>query len=156
MPDRDESDVTAATDSGETHATFVRTMANSMLRATFWPVGLTVLFATVVATFWAGVPGLFSALIGGAVVFGSTVATIGLMRLSAGMQPLFVMATSLGGYLIKMFVLLIVLGLLRGVEGLHVMSLAATMLAAILVCAGAEMRGFQKVRVPTIVPRTES
>ena len=78
--------------------------------------------------------------------------TIFLMRWTGGLHPMFVMAVALGGYVGKMLVLLIVMTLLGGVDALHPTSLALTMLATIMVWAGAEVVAFRKTKIPTIVP----
>jgi ATP synthase protein I len=134
------------------HARSVRKLADAMLRATLWPALACVVLGAIVATWWVGVPGLLGSLLGGAGAFASSLATIGLMRMTSGMPPVAVMAVALGGYLGKMLLLLLVMMLLSGVQAIHVQALAFTMLATILVCACAEVRGFQKTKIPTIVP----
>lgn len=134
------------------HAETVRTLANAMLRSALWPAVAAVILATVLAGVLVGVSGAFSAVIGGVVAFASSLVTLGFMRWTAGFHPMFVMVVALGGYVGKMVILLIVMTLLRGVEGIHVLSLAGTMLATLFVWAGAEVYGFRKTRVHTIVP----
>lgn len=68
------------------------------------------------------------------------------------MNPMFVMVAALGGYIGKMVVLLVVMTLLGWVEGIHRESLAFTMLATIMVWAGAEVVAFKRTKIPTIVP----
>lgn len=141
-----------ATDQSNPHAESVRKLAAAMLRSALWPSIVTVILATVVATFLVGVPGLFGALVGGAVAFASSLLTIVFMRWSAGFHPMFVMVVALGGYVVKMVVLLAVMTLLGGAETLHREALAGTMLITILVWTGAEVYGFRKTKIPTIVP----
>ncbi len=133
------------------HAESVRKLANAMLRTAIWPGLITVALAAAVATAVAGTAGLFGALVGGAVAFGSSLLTIVMMRQSADLPVMMVMSVALGGYVFKILALLIVMILLRGVDGLHVMSLALTVLAPVLVWAGAELVAFKKTKIPTII-----
>ncbi|GAA4619803.1 hypothetical protein [Saccharopolyspora hordei] len=134
------------------HAASVRRLASAMLRTAIWPGVVTVVVGAVVATALVGASGLFGALVGGVVAFGSSLLTIWLMRFTGGMSPHFVMVAALGGYVGKMLVLLVVMTLLGGVEALHRESLAFTMLATVLVWAGAEVVAFKRTRTPTIIP----
>lgn len=149
------SEATSSPTAGEAenpHAASVRKLADAMLRTALWPGLITVVLGVVAATAWVGVPGLFGALVGGVVAFASSLVTIALMRWTGGMNPMFVMVAALGGYMIKMIVLLVVMTLLGGVEGIHSEALAFTMLATIMVWAGAEVLAFKKTKIPTIVP----
>jgi ATP synthase protein I len=134
------------------HGQSVRKLANAMLSTALWPGLATVVVGTVVAAVSVGLSGMLGALIGGGIAFASSLTTIWLMRMTSGMHPMFVMVVALGGYVGKMIVLLAVMALLGGVQAIHVKALAFTMLATILVWAGAEVRAFQKTKIPTIVP----
>ncbi|MGW1677757.1 hypothetical protein [Saccharopolyspora sp. NPDC002376] len=134
------------------HAETVRRLASAMLRTAVWPGVATVVVAAIVATVLVGTPGLLGALVGGVVAFGSSLLTIWLMRFTGGMNPHFVMVAALGGYVGKMLVLLVVMTLLGGVEAFHRESLAFTMLATVMVWAGAEVVAFKRTKIPTIVP----
>lgn len=134
------------------HAATVRSLADAMLRTAVWPGAVVVLLGVLVSGSLAGLPGVFGALIGGAVAFGSSLLTIFLMRWTGGMNPMFVMVVALGGYVGKMLVLLVVMTLLGSVSGIHAHALAFTMLATIMVWAGAEVVAFRRTKVPTIVP----
>ncbi|GAB2665581.1 hypothetical protein GCM10027271_25800 [Saccharopolyspora gloriosae] len=133
------------------HAATVRKLADAMLRTALWPGVATVLLGIVVSAVLVGATGAFGAVVGGAVAFGSSLLTIFLMRWTGGLHPMFVMAVALGGYVGKMLVLLIVMTLLGGVEAIHPMALALTMLATIMVWAGAEVVAFRNTKIPTIV-----
>lgn len=134
------------------HAQSVRMLSSAMLRTAVWPASATVLIAAVVAGLVVGVSGLVGAVIGGMVVFASSLSTIGLMRATSALHPVSVMAAALGGYVLKMVVLLVVMTLLQGIGGIHVYALGATMLATILVWAGAEAHAFRRARIPTVEP----
>lgn len=134
------------------HGEVVRRLATEMLRTAVWPGLATVVIGAIVATVLVGVTGLVGAVIGGVVAFGSSLLTIWLMRFSGGMNPQFVMVIALGGYVGKMFVLLVVMTLLGGIDAIHRESLAFTMLATVMVWAGAEVVAFKRAKIPTIIP----
>ncbi|PKW19785.1 hypothetical protein [Saccharopolyspora spinosa] len=134
------------------HAEIVRKLASAMLRTAVWPGVATVAVGAIVATVLVGVSGLIGALVGGVVAFASSLLTIWLMRFTGGMNPHFVMVAALGGYIGKMIVLLVVMTLLGGVDVIHRESLAFTMLATVMVWAGAEVVAFKRTKIPTIVP----
>ncbi|PXY26758.1 hypothetical protein BAY59_19150 [Prauserella coralliicola] len=134
------------------HAEQVTKLADAMLRTALWPAVGIVVIGAVVGLVWIGTAGLFGALVGGAVAFASSLATLFMMRKSAAMDPMAVMAVALGGYVFKMLVIFGVMTLLRGVDALHTLSLAITMMAVILVWAGAEMVAFKRTKVATIIP----
>ncbi|MGP4020520.1 hypothetical protein [Saccharopolyspora sp. 5N708] len=134
------------------HAEIVRNLASAMLRTAVWPGVATVVIGAIVATVLVGVSGLVGALIGGVVAFASSLLTIWLMRTTGGLNPQFVMVAALGGYVGKMIVLLVVMTLLGGIDAIHRESLAFTMLATVMVWAGAEVVAFKRAKIPTIVP----
>lgn len=134
------------------HAEIVRRLASVMLRTALWPGVATVAVGAIVATVLVGLPGLIGALVGGVVAFASSLLTIWLMRFTGGMNPHFVMVAALGGYIGKMIVLLVVMTLLGGIDVIHRESLAFTMLATVMVWAGAEVVAFKRTKIPTIVP----
>ena len=137
------------------HAQSVLKLADAMFRGALWPGIATVVVGAVVATVWVGLPGLFGAVVGGAVAFGSSLVTLWMMRKTAAMEPMAVMAVALGGYILKVLVLLGVMMLLRNVPGLHTKALAFTMLAVIVVWAAAEFLAFRRTKIPTIVPAAD-
>ncbi|MFC4004867.1 hypothetical protein ACFS2C_23680 [Prauserella oleivorans] len=123
-----------------------------MLRTALWPAIAVVVVGAVVATVLVGTEGLLGALVGGVVAFASSLATLFMMRKSSAMEPMAVMAVALIGYVFKIVVIFGVMTLLRGVDALHTLSLALTMMAVILVWAGAEMVAFKRTKIPTIIP----
>lgn len=133
------------------HAQSVRTLADAMLRTSIVPGLVTVAAAVVVATVVAGTPGLLGAAVGGVIAFASSLFTILMMKQSADLPVMMVMAIALGGYVFKLLVLLIAMILLRGVEAIHPMSLALTVLATVMVWAGAELVAFKRTKIPTII-----
>ncbi|MPY80898.1 MAG: hypothetical protein GEV04_21160 [Actinophytocola sp.] len=134
------------------HAESVRTLASAMAKVAVPAALVTIAVAAVIATLVAGTAGLYGALVGGAVALASSLATIGLMRLSADFPVMLVMAVALGGYAFKLVILLVVMLLLRDVDALHNLSVGLTLLATVMVWAAAEVVGFRRTNLPTIVP----
>jgi hypothetical protein len=134
------------------HAQSVLKLASAMLRMTLiFGTGTTVV-AMIVFTIMYGVHGLLSALIGGAIAMASSLATIGVMRFCAAMDPMMVMAIVLGSYVFKVLILLGLMTLAKHVGFIERYAFALTMLAAFIISAGGEMRAFQKTKIPTIIP----
>lgn len=134
------------------HGESVRKLADAMLR-TGLPTGLvTVAVAAVLATVLVGLPGLFGALVGGAIGLALSLLTIGSMRLTADFPPEVVMGVAMGGFVFKLVALLIAAVTLKNVDALHTYSLGLTLLASIFVWAGAEVFAFRRTPIPTIVP----
>lgn len=149
----DEERVTGGAAPAESpHAGIIRTLAAAMLRTAVLPVAVAVVLAAVVASLLAGVPGLLGAVIAGVVASAAALFTLWLMRLTAGMAPMFVMGASLGGYFVKMFALLLVMTAVGGLPVVHRESLAFTFLVTVLVWAAAQAVAFRRTKIPTIVP----
>lgn len=135
-----------------THEGVVRGLAAAMLRGAIVPTVVTVLAGIVVFGVVSGVSGAFSALVGGAVVCASSLATLLLMARTAALDVHFVMAAALGGFIVKMLVLLGVMVLLRDVTFLNPKAVAFTMVATILVTAAAEALASKRTRMPNVIP----
>ncbi|MQA08112.1 MAG: hypothetical protein GEU98_06070 [Pseudonocardiaceae bacterium] len=139
----------------DSHAANVLRLADAMLRYALLPGAIAAVLGITISAVLAGLPGALGALVGAAVAFASSLLTLLLMRKTAGSNPYVVMAVSLGGFVGKLLVLFLVLMALRGVEALHPTALALTMLGTILVWVGAEVRAFQKTKIPTIIPASD-
>lgn len=150
--DQGRSAVAYAAPAESPHAGIVRGLAAAMLRTAVLPVAVVVVLAAVVASLLVGVPGLLGAVIAGVVASAAALFTLWLMRLTAGMAPMFVMGASLGGYFVKMFALLLVMTAVGGLPAVHRESLAFTFLVTVLVWAAAEAVAFRRAKIPTIVP----
>lgn len=153
----DGEDATQTTRDAERnpHAESVLKLADAMLRYAIPPAAITLVGAAVVALLLEGVAGLLSALIGCAVAAGSSLATLWLMRRTAKLDPMLVMAVAMGGLMFKLLVLLGVMTTLGAIDGLHREALAFSMLAIILVWAGAEAFAFRRTKIPTIIPSSD-
>lgn len=134
------------------HAKVQRELANSMLRMASWPGLATIVAGVVVSALAVGAAGLWGALVGGVVAAVACLATIVVMRLTAQLPPQMAMSAALGGYLVKIVILLGVMMSLRNVAALHSYSLALTALAVALVVTAAEVYAFWKAKIPTIIP----
>ncbi|GAB3478088.1 hypothetical protein [Amycolatopsis cihanbeyliensis] len=134
------------------HAASVLKLASAMLRYALWPSVATAAAAVLVSTLLTGTDGLFSSLIGVGVALVSSLATLALMRKTAAMNPMMVMAVAMGGLVGKLLVLLGIAAALGSLSWLHREALALSMLAVVLVWAGAEAMAFRKTKIPTIIP----
>lgn len=156
------SNNTDATETPETstepenpHGAVIRNLADTMLRTALPATAVTIVVAAVVATVLNGTAGLWGALVGGVVALASSLATFVMMKQSADLPVMFVMAVALGGYVFKILALLVVMMLLREVDAFHTLSLALTVLAAVMVWAGAEVVAFKRTKIPTIIPNSQ-
>lgn len=156
--DKNENDVLGLgllADMPRTHAESVLKLARAMLRYALWPALATVVAGITVGTLVAGFEGTLGALVGGIVAFASSLATLWLMRRTAAMNPMLVMAAALGGFVGKMLILLVVMMLLGNVDVLHTESLAYTMLAVVVVWAAADAVAFRRTKIPTLIVGTD-
>lgn len=133
------------------HAQSVYALAASMLR---WGMRLAVPVALVtvgVATVLAGQAGLAGAGFGVVLGFGSALVTLASMRLAANRPPAALMGIALGGYAIKMSVLLVIMLVLGDVPALHRAALGFGLLVTVVAWAVADVIAFQRTKIPTIV-----
>ncbi|SER39412.1 hypothetical protein [Actinokineospora terrae] len=145
------TDTTTASKVPSTHAESQLLLADRMLRGARWPVLGTWLVGVIGWTIGAGPSGLWSAAVGGTVAAASAWGTLVLMRRTVGLNVQMLMAAVLGGFVAKMFVLLITLVLVRAIPGVHIYALATTMLAVVLVSAIAETVAFRRTKIPTLI-----
>jgi hypothetical protein len=134
------------------HAKVVLQAARAMTKASLLVTPPAVLICIVLFSVLNGMPGFLGSLVGAVLAMLASLSTLGLMRFSAGQDPMFVMVIALGGYVVKVVLLFGALTLLKGVTALHPMSLGITMIVAILVAAAAEFAAFRKTKIPTIIP----
>ncbi|WP_436491756.1 hypothetical protein [Actinokineospora sp. HUAS TT18] len=137
------------------HARALRTLASAMFRYALWPSLAAVVLGVVIFGILHGTKGALGALVGGSIACASSLLTLWLMRKTAGAGAHIAMAASLGGFVGKMLVLLLVMTALRDVEALHRLSLAITMIVVVVVAAGAEALAFRRTKLPTIIPAGE-
>jgi hypothetical protein len=115
----------------------------------------TAVVGIVVSSVLNGPQGGVAALVGGVVAFASSLATWWLMRKTAALNPMMVMAGALGGFIGKMIILLLVLMVLREISWLHTKSLAYTMLAVVIVWAAMDTVAFRRTKLPTLIVDTD-
>ncbi|MBY6313810.1 hypothetical protein HQ606_06095 [Rhodococcus kroppenstedtii] len=106
--------------------------------------------SAVVAYLVAGTPGLWGALIGSAVGGVFILATAASVLWSANLPPTTVGAVLLGGWLAKMLVAIVVLGILRGMDFYSRPALGLVLLASLLIVLGAETVGVLRQRAPYV------
>ncbi|WP_432847075.1 hypothetical protein ACQPXB_40545 [Amycolatopsis sp. CA-161197] len=147
------SETETSTDATENpHAKVVLQAARAMTKASLLVTPPAVIVCIVVFSIVFGLHGFLGSLVGAVLAILAALSTLGLMRFSAGQDPMFVMVIALGGYVIKVVVLFLALKLLKGVTELHPLSLGITMIVAIMVSAAAEFVAFRKTNIPTIIP----
>lgn len=149
--DLDSELASAAAEQPESQAGSVRILATAILRTALLPTVAVVVAGVVLAVLLVGSPGLWGALIGGAIALASSLLTVLMMKQSADLPVQVVMAIAMGGYVFKILALMIVAVLLKDVAWLHRLSLALTLLAAVLVWAGAEIVAFRRTKIPTLI-----
>ncbi|NUT94286.1 MAG: hypothetical protein HOY78_19920 [Saccharothrix sp.] len=139
-----------------THEKVVQKLAGEMFRGAIWAALGTVALGAVVWTLVAGVPGLLSALIGGALAIACSLLTLWLMHRTAHLPVQFIMLAAFGGFLGKLIMLVAVMVLLRKVpalhDNLHQNALALTMAATIVVATFLEVRASKRSRSQVIIP----
>lgn len=138
------------------HTEALLTLAGAMFRYSIWPSLAVGVVGVVVFWLVNGMPGALGAGIGAALAIASSLLTLFLMRKSANAGPHMGMAASLGGFVLKLLLLLLIMAALKNVEALHRESLGITMIAVVIVAAGAEALAFRRTKLPTIIPAGES
>src|SRR5690606_12134006 len=133
------------------HADSVRMLAAATLRTGLPPVLLAIAAGAVVAGVLVGPTGVYGALVGGAAALASSLATIGMMRLSGAVRVTWVIRVALSGYVHKLSMLVLVVLVAQGLPAWHTRSLALTFLAAVLAWAGAEVVAFRRAPIPTLL-----
>ncbi|MGQ0840464.1 hypothetical protein [Actinokineospora sp.] len=149
------ADPVAAEPVTDPHARALRTLATAMFRTALWPSLGTLVLGVALFGFLNGTAGALGALVGGALACASSLVTLLLMRKTASQGAHIAMAASLGGFVGKMLILLLVMTALRGVDALHAKSLGITMIAVVVVAAAAEAIAFRRTKLPTIIPAGE-
>ncbi|TCO57370.1 hypothetical protein [Actinocrispum wychmicini] len=138
----------------DTHRAVIMKMVTAMFWGALWWTLGTIALGVLLAGVLVGWHGVFGALVGGAIGVLSSLATLLLMRQTAGMNPNMLIAAVLGAFVLKMVILLLAMTLLGDIEVLHRNSLAFTLLATIIVTATTEALAFQRTKVPTIIPKS--
>lgn len=136
----------------ETPAQAVTALAAAMLRTGLWYGGAAAVLAAVAATALAGWRGLVGAALGVLLGFLSSLATMGLMRLAAALPVETLLGVVLGGYTIKIALLLVAAVALRGAAWLDPTAFGLSVLAVVAAWAAAEVVAFRRTRIPTIIP----
>lgn len=138
------------------HTESLLTLASAMFRYAMWPSLAVGVLGVVVFWLVNGGPGALGALIGAALAVGSSLLTLFLMRKSADAGPHMAMAASLGGFMVKLVILMLIMAALKGVDAVHRESFGITMIAVVIVAAGAEAMALRRTKLPTIIPAGES
>lgn len=115
-------------------------------------IGLVVLtvLGAIIATLVAGLPGLWGALIGAALGGGFILTTALSIALTSKFPPTMVGAVLLGGWLVKMLLAIVVLGVLKDMDFYSEKSLALVVVAALVLVLGAEVYGVVRTKAPYV------
>lgn len=98
---------------------------------------------------WAGLAG---AAVGAVLGFVASLSTVGLMRLTAALPVQALFGAVMGGYIVKIFLLIAVGMPLREVDGLHPLGLGLAMLTVVVAWAAAGIVAFLRTKIPTVIP----
>ncbi|ONI83441.1 hypothetical protein ALI22I_33585 [Saccharothrix sp. ALI-22-I] len=135
-----------------THEAVVQRLAGEMYRGALWATLATVAVGVVLWTVLAGVPGLVSALIGGALACLSSVLTLVVMRKTAALPLQIIMVAAFAGLLGKILLLVAALLVVRRFPELNDNALAITMVSTILVTTFMEVRASKRSRSQMVIP----
>lgn len=121
-------------------------------------LGLVVLavVGTAIGGLAAGLPGVWGALIGAAIGGGFILVTAVSVLLTARLPAITAAAVLLGGWLLKMAIALIVLGLLNPLDFYSRPTLVIVMVGALVLVLGAETWGVLGSKMLYVEPATES
>lgn len=144
------SPLTMAGGNSETEATVLR-LARGMFRGGLFPTLAVAAIAVVLATFLTGFNGAIGAAFGALVVVGCCSLNIAIMRWTARSHPMIVMAGAAGGYVAKIFILLVLFVLLRDANLFDPSAFGFTIMATVATWTIGEVIGFARSRVPTVV-----
>ncbi|WP_067886620.1 hypothetical protein [Nocardia vaccinii] len=114
-----------------------------------------VLISCVLATIFAGLPGLWGAVIGSAIGGFFILTTAALVLFSARLETGIQGMVMLGSWVGKLLVVLVVVAVLKRFDFYDRMSLFLTVVGALLVVLGAETYGVLRQRVPVVTPPGE-
>ncbi|MQY23442.1 hypothetical protein NRB20_65720 [Nocardia sp. RB20] len=115
-----------------------------------------VVVSCVLATVFAGLHGLWGALIGSAIGGFFILTTAALVLFSAKLESGIQGMVMLGSWVGKLLVVLVVVAILKHFEFYSRMSLFLTVIGALLIVLGAETYGVLSQRVPVITPPDEA
>lgn len=138
------------TETTAAHADAIRNLAGAMFRYGLPSVLVACGIAVVLAGVLVGSTGLAGAAVGAGIGIVLGLITIAFMRLSAPLPPMVVMAVAMGSFALKLILALIAAVVFKNVPGLHMYSLALTLLTSIFVWAAADVVAFRRTHIPTI------
>lgn len=116
-----------------------------------WSLAVAVIVALVgslVGGLLVGMPGVWSALIGAAIAVGFSLVTLVTVSMAGRIEPTWLFALILGGWLVKFVLFIAVLALLREQPFVHPVALWASMVAAILGTTIVDAVVIMRARIP--------
>ncbi|MFC9516338.1 hypothetical protein ACFTSD_11465 [Nocardiaceae bacterium NPDC056970] len=106
----------------------------------------------IIASLFAGVAGLWGALIGAAVGGGFILCTMLAVLLTAKLPAVTAGAVLLGSWLLKMILAITVLAILDGLDFYNRQALVIVIVLSLVIVLGAETYGVLKTKVPYVTP----
>lgn len=133
----------------------VLAMIRTVLRRLLLVSAVIIVLAVAVGYLVAGMPGVWAALVGGALSLAFTGATAGSLYLVAGRSPELLQIVMLGGWLVKMALVILLLTWLQGQTFYHRGVLVATIVVAVVAALAVETVTVVKARIPYVEPGGE-
>lgn len=103
---------------------------------------------------WKGVPGLWGVLIGAGIGGGFILVTVITILLTARTSPSVVMGALMGGYLVKVIIVIAVTALLKDMTFYHKGALVSMLIGAIVLVLGSELWGVLTTRQVYVEPES--
>lgn len=133
-----------------TRGTIIRG-ANGMQRYALPPSLAVGVIGAVVGGIFAGLPGVFGAVIGAAITIGGGMLMLLVMRKTAHLDPMVVMGAVMGTYFLKLVALLVFGFAFRGTTLFDIRVFGFTVVAGVLVWAAGVGVGFRRTKTLTLV-----
>ncbi|EGD56694.1 hypothetical protein [Gordonia neofelifaecis] len=105
---------------------------------------------------WKGVPGLWGVLIGAAIGGGFILITVITILLTAKASPTVVMGALMGGYLVKVVIVIAVTAILKDMTFYNKGALVSMLIGAIVLVLGSELWGVLTTRQTYIAPESDT
>lgn len=103
---------------------------------------------------WKGEPGLWGVLIGAAIGGGFILITVITILLTAKASPTVVMGALMGGYLVKVVIVIAVTAVLKDMTFYHKGALVSMLIGAIVLVLGSELWGVLNTRQVYVAPES--
>lgn len=140
------------TSPSSTHPTTVGALMAQILRRLAVATAVVTVLGVVAGLLLVGMPGLWGAVIGGAIGVIFCLTTVITMKMSEGRSPQFLAAAVLGGWLAKMAVIIVILAVIKDLTFYDRVVLVVTLVAIVLASLVIEMLAVRAARIPVVEP----